>query len=301
MFQTPSLRTLLRANAAYASITGLAGLIATGPIADRIGVSEHRIISSTAIGLIVFALVLVTASGAPTNRLIPAGQLITAADALWVVATIVIIAVAGLPAQGNLILAAVAVIVAAFAALQARAGSTIDRLSAGQTVRLSRVLDGNVDAVWAAVIDHETYGRLAPNLSSVVPTGPDGPDLTRRCWDTRGRHWDEACTLWEEGRRFAVEVDTAAADYPYPLEYLRGEWAVRRIDDDHTEVTVRFDFRPKPGPAGSAFAAAMATGAKPMLRRIMSGWQRMIPPRASQAQIKTIVAQHGDQAASDLA
>ncbi|MGI9612855.1 MAG: SRPBCC family protein [Acidimicrobiales bacterium] len=283
MFQTPSLRNLLRANAAYASITGLAGLIATGSIAEWIGVSEHRIINSTAIGLLVFGLMLVITSGAPTNRLVPAGRLITAADALWVVGTIVVIAVAGLPAQGNVILAGVAVIVATFATLQARTNSTIDRRSDSQSVHFSKVLNGNVDAVWAAVIDHETYGQLAPNLSRVLPTGPDGPDLTRRCWDTRGRHWDEACTLWEDGHRFAVEVDTTAVDYPYPLEYLRGEWAVRGIDDDHTEVTVRFDFRPKPGPAGSAFAAAMATGAKPMLRRIMSGWQRMIPSIAASA------------------
>lgn len=109
-----------------------------------------------------------------------------------------------------------------------------------------------------------------------MPTGPDGPELTRRCWDTRGRQWDESCVLWEEGRRFAVVVDTGADDYRYPLDHLRGEWSVRPVAADQTEVTVRFELRPTSGAAGSAFAAAMTTGAKPLIRRIMSGWQQIV-------------------------
>lgn len=281
MLQTPPLRTLLRANALFASATGLTAIALTGPIAELIGVGEHRLVSATGGGLLLFAVGLVIASGAPTSKLIHAGRLISLADALWVVGTVVLVASADLPASGNLVLGIIAAIVASFAILQMRATKLVDGTTPNQVVELSKVLDGKAEDVWAVVIDHETYGQLAPNLSKVIPTNPDGPDLSRRCWDTRGRHWDETCVLWEEGQRFAVVVDTAANDYPYPLDYLRGEWAVRPVGTDKSEVTIRFELRPTPGPAGSAFATAMTTGAKPLLRRIMKGWQEIVATKRS--------------------
>jgi len=279
MRQRPNLRTLLRANAVFAFSTGLLALAATGPVARSLGVAEHRLVSATGAGLLVFALALVVVSGAPVARLVPAARVISAADIAWVVGSAAIIAVGELTRTGDLVVAAIAAIVGLFATLQLGALSTADHGPTNQTVEVSTVLDGTVEEVWSVVIDHEAYGRLAPNLSRVLPTGPDGPDLTRRCWDTRGRHWDERCTLWEDGRRFAVEVDTAADDYPYPLDYLRGEWAVRQAGPGATEVTVRFDLRPAAGAAGSAFAAAMTTGARPILRRVLKGWQELVTAR----------------------
>ncbi len=267
------LRSLLRANAGFAATTGLVALVATGPVARLIDIGEHRLVSATGIGLLLFAVALVVISGTTPRRLRMAGWWISAADALWVAASVVIVGVADLSTSGELLIAAIALIVALFAALQLRAIHRVESEGPNQRVAVTRVLDGAVDEVWPVVIDHEAYGRLAPNLSRVLPTGPDGPELSRRCWDTRGRHWDEHCVLWEAGVRFAVEVDTAADDYPYPLEYLRGEWAIRPIAPDRTEVTVRFELRPKPGAAGAAFAAAMTTGAGTILRRVLNGWQ----------------------------
>lgn len=276
MTRPRSLRSILRANASFATTTGLIALVATGPVARLLGIGEHRLVSATGAGLLLFAIALVLASGATVKRLRLAGRWISAADGLWVVASVLLVGVGGRSTTGNLVIAAIATIVGLFAALQLRAINRIDSDGPNQTVEVTRVLDGAVDVVWPVVIDHEAYGRLAPNLSRVLPTGPDGPELTRRCWDARGRHWDEHCVLWEDGVRFAVEVDTAADDYPYPLEYLRGEWAVRPIGTDHAEVTVRFELRPKPGAAGAAFATAMTTGATPILRRVLSGWQDAI-------------------------
>ncbi len=273
MSRPRSLRSILRANAGFAATTGLAALVATGPIARLLGVGQHRLVSATGTGLLLFAVALLITSGAASARLRMAGRWISAADALWVAASIVVVVGADLPASGDLVIAAIAVIVGLFGVLQLRAIDRSDDDGPNQTVEVSRVLDGTAEQVWPVIIDHEAYGRLAPNLSRVLPTGPDGPELTRRCWDTRGRHWDERCVLWEAGVHFAVEVDTAAEDYPYPLEYLRGEWAIRSIETDRTEVTVRFELRPRPGAAGAAFAAAMATGATPILRRVLNGWQ----------------------------
>ncbi|MGI9595057.1 MAG: CPBP family glutamic-type intramembrane protease [Acidimicrobiales bacterium] len=283
MFMTSNLRTLLRANALFAATTGLAAVAATGPIATLIGVAEHRLVSATGAGLLVFAVILVIASGTRPSVLIGSGRLISVADVMWVVGSVAILLLADLPAGGNVTVAVIGAIVAGFAVLQLRATRLVDETVPNQVVEVSKVIDGAIEDVWSVVIDHEAYGQLAQNLSKVMPTGPDGPDLTRRCWDTRGRHWDEACVLWEEGRRFAVLVDTATEDYPYPLDHLRGEWAVRPVESDRTEVTIRFELRPNPGPVGSAFAAAMTTGAVPLLRHIITGWEKIVARTPSMA------------------
>jgi hypothetical protein len=42
--------------------------------------------------------------------------------------------------------------------------------------------------------------------------------MLRRCYDGRGRGWDEVCTLWEEGRRYQMRVRTET--YPFPLRQM---------------------------------------------------------------------------------
>jgi len=69
---------------------------------------------------------------------------------------------------------------------------------------------------------------------------PAGAAAARRCTSTTGQHWEETCTLWQDGHRYAVEVDVT--DYPYPLRAMAGLWQV----DPHTmgsRVTMRFAYR----------------------------------------------------------
>ena len=268
------LRTVLRANATFAAITGIAAVAATGPIAGWIGVGEHRFISAMGAGLVVFAGAVLLVSAQPVPTLRRWARLVSTADLGWVLGTAAVIAFAGLSVQGDVILAGLAAVVGTFAFLQLWGANAITaEEDSAQVIEIARTLAGSAETIWAAVIDHETYGRIAPNLSKVEATGPNGPDLTRRCWDTRGRHWDEACVAWDEGQSFAVEVDTAADEYPYPLQGLRGSWTVEPIDATHARVTVRFELRPNPGPAGAAFALAMTAAARPLVRRITNAWQ----------------------------
>lgn len=142
---------------------------------------------------------------------------------------------------------------------------------------------GSADDVWNVVSDHDLYGRLAPNLSRVAATSSDGPSLTRRCWDRSGKHWDEVCTDWEAGRGFAVEVDTSASDYPYPLSEMRGEWRLEDSDATETTVRIRFAYRAERSPRGAAFAAMMRVAMGPSVRRITRGWRRELERRAAGA------------------
>lgn len=102
--------------------------------------------------------------------------------------------------------------------------------------------------------------------------------MRRRCHDTRGRGWNETCTLWEEGHAFAVEVDTS--DYPYPLIAMRGRWAVEPRGD-RSAVSMTFEFTPKPGLAGGSFAVVMLVTLRPVLRRIVRGWEHKVASPAS--------------------
>jgi hypothetical protein len=280
MDQNESLRTILRANAAFAAATGTVALAATGPIAEAIGVSEHRLISAVGAILLAFAAQLMFVSALNGKLLRRSARMISASDFAWVAGTVAIITMADLRTQGDLILAGIAAIVGTFGVLQLRSAMGVVDDDGPQIVEITRTLRGSADEVWDVVTDHEAYGRVAPNLSKVEATGPNGPELTRRCWDTRGKYWDETCSLWDEGRRFIVDVDTDADDYPYPPQSLRGEWRVAQVDDSHTSVTIRFELRPNPGSAGAAFAVAMTTGAGPLVRRITNAWQDILTNRS---------------------
>ena len=101
--------------------------------------------------------------------------------------------------------------------------------------------------------------------------GGEGAGTQRRCYDTLGRGWNETCTLWDEGRQFAVDVDTS--DYPYPLRTMRGRWAVEP-DGDRSTVSMDFEFVPRSGVLGGVFVATMLLAFKPVVRRILRGWER---------------------------
>lgn len=274
--RVPHLKTLLRANAVFAGSTGLIAIAAGRRVSRFIDIAQPWLVSGTGILLVTFSAGLVVASALAVPRMVAVARWISTADAAWVVASGFVLVFADLSSDGNALIGLVAVVVAAFAALQIWSAAKLNEQPPHRSIEVRSVLRGEPDDVWAAVIDHRAYGELAPNLSKVLPTGPDGKDLTRRCWDTRGKHWDERCVVWEDGRRFAVEVDTTADDYPYPLDYLRGEWAIEPVGDRETEVTVRFELRPSPGPTGAAVAAAMTAGTKPIVRRIARGWQEIV-------------------------
>ena len=92
----------------------------------------------------------------------------------------------------------------------------------------------------------------------------------RRCTSTTGQHWEETCTLWQDGHRYAVEVDVT--DYPYPLRAMAGLWQV----DPHpmgSRVSMRFAYRAAPSTGGGLFTIALRALTPLALRRIFAGWR----------------------------
>jgi len=87
------------------------------------------------------------------------------------------------------------------------------------TLNVERVVDAPANIVWDVISDVEAYASYAPNLGRAVKTS-DGDAPSRRCWDTQGRGWNEACVLWEEGKQYSYVIDTS--DYPYPFTQMKG-------------------------------------------------------------------------------
>jgi hypothetical protein len=198
---------------------------------------------------------------------------VIAADVGWVAGSGVLLAEYRPAGPGGLAVAAVAAAVSGLAGWQVagliRARGD-DRLADMEVVEAATPLPEPPAAVWPLLTDHRLYGRLSPNLSTVEITSEGDRPWRRRCTSTTGRVWEEACSLWQEGHRFAVEVD--AGSYPYPIAAMAGLWQV----DPHpggSRVVMRFAFRTTPSIRGGLFVIALRGVAPLALRRIFRGWR----------------------------
>ncbi len=103
--------------------------------------------------------------------------------------------------------------------------------------------------------------------------GADNDERTRagtRCIDRSARGWSEFCTLWNDGRRFAVAVDTS--DHPYPLQTMRGSWSVDGLAGERSRLAMTFVLQPRSGLGGRLFVWALHAAFPLVLRRILRGW-----------------------------
>ncbi len=276
------LRNTLRCNAVTSSLGGVAALAGGNVIADLLGVDEVAAVRAIGAGLIVFAAAVAWLAGARVRQLFRLSPLITAADVVWVLATLATIAAGWYRAAGVVVLAIVGSTVGLLAARQwfslRRSRSlavgyvdAIDENPPDEVVHVERVLAADVATVWGIITDHELYGHLAPNLSRVEAIAENGPGLQRSCANRKGATWHETCTLWDGQHRFEIAVDTS--NYPYPLAIMRGAWSVVPTGDGRSLVAMDFRFRPRATISGRAFAAALHGAFPLVLRRILRGWE----------------------------
>jgi len=276
LIQATRLRNVLRIDAVVSCLCGLAAALASGWLAEVVGVSTIAV-RVVGVGLVGFAVGVGFASGSRHRHLPGLARLIGGADAGWVAATAVLVATGALEATGIGIAAAIGIVVAGFAALELRGAAAVpsapiaaDVSPPFEAIAISTDVDAPAERAWAVVTDHELYGRLAPNLGRVEVTTTNGPDLARRCTNRRGRGWRESCTLWDDGRRFAVAVDTS--DYPYPLQVMKGSWSVDPIAAARSRLGMTFLFQPRPGLRGRLFVWVMHAAFPVVLPRILRGW-----------------------------
>lgn len=287
---TQRLRNTLRINTATSFTGGFAAATATGPVSRLLGIDTTVWVRLVGIALCGFAVAVIVIAGSRTSRLLRWSPAITAMDTAWVAGSIVTIAVGWYSASGAVAVGLVAAAVGALAIRQAiflrrtrafvgRRAESIDETPPVEVVHIERRIASDVDTAWQVVTDHELYGRLAPNLSSVHATNEGGPELARTCTNRRGEQWHETCTLWDDRHRYEVTVDTA--NYPYPLAVMRGAWYVEPDQPGHVRVGMDFVFQPQRGARGRTFAVAMQAAFPFILRRIIRGWRHETSARAA--------------------
>lgn len=132
-----------------------------------------------------------------------------------------------------------------------------------------RLVDAPADIVWNVISDVEKYAVYAPNLSRAEKTS-DGMTPTRRCYDTQGRGWNEACVLWKEGEVYSYIIDTS--DYPYPFIQMKGTWGLQERADG-VLITMRFEYTPsQPWFLGWLTHQTVKRAFRPIIDELFDNW-----------------------------
>lgn len=144
-----------------------------------------------------------------------------------------------------------------------------------KSLAFSRQVEGPPETAWQVVSDLEGFGEAAPGLSRVEVSEGSGEGTRRRCYDSRGRGWDEDCTLWEEGRRYAMRVRTET--YPFPLRQMfrgfRGAWEVEPTPGG---ALVRMRYEVEPTTLGLLLWPAIRVTFARQCEQLLDNWQRRI-------------------------
>ncbi|WP_422365715.1 type II toxin-antitoxin system RatA family toxin [Pelagibius sp.] len=283
------LRTALKANAALSLTTGVILIIAAGPLAAWMsplaealfGLSTVALLRLTGIELLVFAALPFWVSR-QARLSIPLTRLVIALDLLWIAgsAALILVLPQALTTGGVWVVGLSALLVLDFVLLQGfglwqlyqgRAAVALRHEGRDLHIHAANLVDAPPEVVWRVMADQEGYADVADNIGKVQVLEGSGLGMIRQCSDTAGRSWRERCTFWEEGRAFTFVVDTEAADYPYPLEYLQGRWSMTPVGD---LVSVEMDFivRPKPGPMNGLLFRMLLGMLLPVCDRLLASW-----------------------------
>lgn len=147
------------------------------------------------------------------------------------------------------------------------------------TLEVERIIDAPVDVIWEVISDVERYAEYAPNLSKAIKTG-EGTTPGRRCWDTQGRSWDEACVLWDEGHEYSYIIDTTS--YPYPFIQMKGTWGLEEMTDG-IRVYMCFNYTPSQSLLLGWISHQVARRAfAPVIDELFNNWETEISRRVSQ-------------------
>lgn len=140
-------------------------------------------------------------------------------------------------------------------------------------------IDAPQPVIWDVITDHELYGEVAPNLTSVEIINGAEETMIRRCVDTDGNAWTEACTTWEDGQQFAVEVDVANSEFHRHLfNHMEGKWGLEDTPDGF-KVFMGFDYDTKYGPFGRLISAYLSYKAPGIVKAIFDRWEAEIEAR----------------------
>lgn len=142
----------------------------------------------------------------------------------------------------------------------------------------TRLVASSTEVAWAIVSDMSAFGDAAPSLSKAEVIDGAGEGMQRRCFDTRGRSWDEVCTLWEEGHRYSMRVRTET--YPFALRQMfrrfSGTW---EVEPYMSAARVRMRYEVELSLLGRAFSPLICGAFVRQCHTMLDNWQEGIESR----------------------
>ncbi len=271
------LKIALIANGIFSAAAGAALAVAAPAIANSFGMHTRFPLLVLSPTLLLFGGTVIAL--ARTARPQSGSLLVTVLDIAWVVGTAALLLAAwnSFSFSGRLTVALTTLSVATFAMLQL-AGMRIVMRSDGtrgdyrNSIEVRRLVDVNPMLAWSMVSDLDRYAEFATGLHFSRVLEGNGVGLRRECGDHAGNSWTERCSVWEDGRVYAMEVDTNHPAYPHPLKAMRGEWRVSPVDG-RSEISMRFDFTLKGGLLGEVIAATMMEHKRREMEAVLDQWQ----------------------------
>jgi len=154
--------------------------------------------------------------------------------------------------------------------IDSKKGTSVKRMS------FKRKVKANKSKVWEAISDVGNYHKVAPNIDNVeIISGKKEAGMVRSC--SHGKDsWTETCSLWEEEKEYAFEVDTSAPDYPYPFKTLRGNWQVEEAGKGETEITMNFEFEYKKSFQNILLHPIMKHQFTKICKELLDNWQNKV-------------------------
>jgi hypothetical protein len=259
------LRYALRGNAIFSVICAITLIVECQMIARLIGIGHADLYLALGIGLGLFAARLVCLSlGSAISTL--QALIVSISDALWVVGSIAILMVfsADLTMTGIFIIAAIAICVAVFGALQARGIQRIYQQD-GNPDQYCLCLRVETDAepgyLWRIVGDLAGIKRYADTLqrADVVAGKPNSVGAIRRCQDTNGKQWREVCTQRIENQLLELRFVCEDEGFPFPMKAMQGSWTLTAKPKSGTTIDINWAMTPKSPSLMFIFLPLMAT------------------------------------------
>lgn len=234
-----TLNSALTANFIMSMTSGLILIIFQKAVANTFGVQPHSVFPVLGVLLVLFALSI--AVEIKKQRAL-AILWISIQDALWVIGSVIILIWQpfNISATGYWIIDAVAMIILVFFIFQTKGLAKMDTRNGVKILHFKRIMNADTRTVWQVITDVDNFHKVAPNVDQVKIISGKEKGMVRSC--SHGKDsWQETCTLWEDEKRYAFEVDTAAPDYPFPFSYLKGTWEIKALTPGKTEISMEFE------------------------------------------------------------
>ena len=239
------LQKALQINALFSGLSGILLVAGHNRVAGLFDTPNSSVFQVIGAALIYFSLTIVFEI---KHQNLLRVLFIIVQDSLWVIGSVILLIFQpfDISMTGNGVIAAIALIVLLMAISQTNGLAQTDSIANKgiKQLRFERTVNASKASVWNVISDVANYHEVAPNVDDVKIISGEGKGMVRSC--SHGKDsWTETCSLWEEEKEYAFEVNTDAPDYPYPFKYLKGNWKVEAIDNSQTRVIMLFEFEYK--------------------------------------------------------